>query len=472
MSRGAAVSAMERVEGDILKGAKVLIIDDEPGICRELEKLFEESGSEVSSLNSAERLFEALEDEPDLVLLDIWIPGRDGMEVLQELQALNNPPCVIMMSGHATIATAVKATQMGAYDFLEKPLDIELTLDRVRAGLHAQRSGSVGQESPIHTESQDLSEEGASGVISEVRDSGSGASHLHLNIQESIFGKQPWAGEAVQQRTIQHSIILYGTGLHSGKKSGMSLEPLPPNSGIHFVGVSGGPAVPAHVDFVDSTGFATTLKSGGSSVQTIEHLMSALHALGISNLLVKCNEEVPILDGSSLEFLKAISEVGVCEQSGEWYAITPPERVTYDNGKEQISIEPAERLTVEYYLNYPAPLGEQELIYTHDSIEHYEKEISPARTFGFVQDVGYLQAKGLAQGGRMDNFILYGKDGALNQSLRFENEAVRHKILDAIGDLYLLGRPLQAKITARMTGHSDNIRLLELVRDGMLACVE
>ncbi len=147
-------------------------------------------------------------------------------------------------------------------------------------------------------------------------------------------------------------------------------------------------------------------------------------------------------------------------------------RVTYDNGKEQISIEPAERLTVEYYLNYPAPLGEQELIYTHDSIEHYEKEISSARTFGFVQDVGYLQAKGLAQGGRMDNFILYGKDGALNQSLRFENEAVRHKILDAIGDLYLLGRPLQAKITARMTGHSDNIGLLELVRDGMRATVE
>jgi UDP-3-O-acyl N-acetylglucosamine deacetylase len=458
---------MERVEDDILKGAKVLIIDDEPGICRELEKLFEESGSVVSSLNSAERLFEALEDELDLVLLDIWIPGRDGMEVLQELQALNNPPCVIMMSGHATIATAVKATQMGAYDFLEKPLDIELTLERVRAGLHAQRSGSLAQEGWTHAEPKDSSEEAAPGVAIEARDSGSGAAHLHLNIQESIFGKQPWAGECVQQRTIQHSIILYGTGLHSGKKSGMSLEPLPPDSGIHFVGVSGGPAVPAHVDFVDSTGFATTLKSGGSSVQTIEHLMSALHALGISNLLVKCNEEVPILDGSSLEFLKAIREVGVCEQSGEWYAITPPERIIYDNGTEQISIEPADRLTVEYYLNYPAPLGEQELVYTHHSIEHYEKEISPARTFGFVQDVGYLQAKGLAQGGRMDNFILYGKDGALNQSLRFENEAVRHKILDAIGDLYLLGRPLQAKITARMTGHSDNIGLLELVRDGM-----
>ena len=462
---GAAVSEMERSEDDILKGSKVLIIDDEPGICLELEKLFMEVGSEVSSLHSAERLFEALENSPDLVLLDIWIPGRDGMEVLQELQALKNPPCVIMMSGHATIATAVKATQMGAYDFLEKPLDIEVTLERARAALSAQRRGEDEGESHPVMSPEESSGHDIDGADIGVRDAGGAA--LHLNVQKSIFGKQPWAGALVQQRTIQHSIILYGTGLHSGKKSGMSLEPLPPSSGIHFVGVSGGAAVPAHVNFVDSTGFATTLKSGGSSVQTIEHLMSALHALGISNLLVKCNEEVPILDGSSLDFLKAINEVGVCDQSGEWYAIRPTEKITYDNGREEISIEPAETLTVDYYLSYPEPLGEQELVYTHDSIEHYEEEIAPARTFGFVQDVGFLQAKGLAQGGRMDNFILYGKDGALNQSLRFQNEAVRHKILDAIGDLYLLGRPLQAKITARMTGHSDNIGLLELIRDGM-----
>ncbi|MCB0331508.1 MAG: UDP-3-O-acyl-N-acetylglucosamine deacetylase, partial [Bdellovibrionales bacterium] len=208
-------------------------------------------------------------------------------------------------------------------------------------------------------------------------------------------------------------------------------------------------------------------KLESSSVQTIEHLLSALHAHGISNLLVKCNEEVPVLDGSALEFCNAINEVAICEQSGEWFALKPPRKFVLDNGKESITIEPADSFTVVYDLDYPEPLGKQHYQFELKSPKDYEEQIAPARTFGFVQDVGYLQSKGLAQGGRMDNFVLYGKDGALNQSLRFSDEAVRHKILDVIGDLYLLGRPLQAKVTAKMTGHSDNVELLKLLQREM-----
>ena len=120
---------------DTLSSQRILIVDDEPGICCELEKIFSDAGYVVSSINSSEELFQALEERPALILLDIWMPGKDGMEVLKELQSLDNPPQVIMMSGHATIATAVKATQMGAYDFIEKPLDIELLLGKVKSAL-------------------------------------------------------------------------------------------------------------------------------------------------------------------------------------------------------------------------------------------------------------------------------------------------------------------------------------------------
>lgn len=438
---------------------RILIVDDEPGICLELEKIFRSSGYEVSSIHSSEGLFEALQAKPDLILLDIWMPGKDGMEVLSELQSLENGPSVIMMSGHATIATAVKATQMGAFDFIEKPLDIELLLSKVEEALEERSIETSGPGSHV-----DGSGDKLSNVELHDRDYGG---HERLALHSSVFGSQPWMGKKLPQKTLKHSTILYGQGLHSGKKSGISLEPLPPDSGIHFVGVSGGPSVPAHVDYVESTGFATTLKIGARSIQTIEHLLSALHAHGISNLLVKCNEEVPVLDGSSTQFCNAINEVGICQQSGEWYAIKPPHLVTYDNGKERMTIEPSDHLIVEYELDYPAPLGKQNFTFEAHSVEDYEREIAPARTFGFVQDVGYLQAQGLAQGGRMDNFVLYGKDGAINQSLRFPNEAVRHKILDIIGDLYLLGRPLQAKITAKMTGHSDNVGLLQKIQQEM-----
>jgi UDP-3-O-acyl N-acetylglucosamine deacetylase len=284
-----------------------------------------------------------------------------------------------------------------------------------------------------------------------------------------VFGNQTLRGAARPQRTIAHAAILYGQGLHSGRKSGLILEPLPANSGIHFVGVSEATTVPAHVDFVESTGFATTVRVGQTQAGTIEHLMSALCAYGISNLLIKCNSEVPVMDGSALEFCKLFDNVGLTEQDGEWYEIAIPETVHIGNGKEWIRIEPADTFSIDYTLRYPEPVGEQHFTFSLNDPESYRTEIAPSRTFSFVKDVGHLQKQGLALGGRFDNFLLIGTEGAINDSWRFPNEPVRHKILDAIGDLYLLGRPLRGKITACMTGHSDNIALLKKVRQLLAA---
>jgi UDP-3-O-acyl N-acetylglucosamine deacetylase len=258
---------------------------------------------------------------------------------------------------------------------------------------------------------------------------------------------------------------MYGQGLHSGKKSGLIFEPLGPGSGIHFVGVSARPSVPAHLDYVGSTGYATTIRLGSTQVATIEHVMSALNAYGVSNLLIKCNGEVPVLDGSSVEFCSLFEEVGFENQIGDWHQIVVKEPLRVDAGKASILLTPCDGFEIDYTLEYPAPVGRQRFVFRLDDPAAYRKEIAPARTFGFARDIGMLQKQGLALGGRFDNFVLFGEDGPINDALRFPDEPVRHKILDAIGDLYLLGRRLQARVVATMTGHSQNIAVLKKVRE-------
>jgi UDP-3-O-acyl N-acetylglucosamine deacetylase len=221
------------------------------------------------------------------------------------------------------------------------------------------------------------------------------------------------------------------------------------------------------VDYVGSTGYATTVKLGATQAGTIEHVMSALHAYGISNLLIKCNGEVPVLDGSARDFCALFDQIGTEEQAGDWFDIRVQERWRVGSGRESIEVEPAEDFIVEYELDYPAPVGKQRFTFTLADVGSYQREIAPARTFGFVRDIGALQKQGLALGGRFDNFVLIGEGGAINDALRFPDEPVRHKILDAIGDLYLLGRSIQGKFTARMTGHSDNVAILRLLREGL-----
>jgi UDP-3-O-acyl N-acetylglucosamine deacetylase len=426
----------------------ILIVDDEASIRKSLEGVLSDEGYSCAlAPDGSEALARLAELRPSLVLLDIWMPGMDGIETLRRIKTLSPGTPVIMMSGHATISTAIKATKVGASDFIEKPLEIELVLNAIRRALGTPEAG------PGAPDAEPESPDGA-------RAPGA-APRLH----PVVFERQTMRGALMPQRTLARSAVMYGQGLHSGKKSGLIFEPLGPDSGIHFVGVSDRPSVPAHLDFVGSTGYATTIRLGSTQVATIEHVMSALNAYGVSNLLIKCNGEVPVLDGSSVEFCSLFEEVGFENQAGEWYGIEVKEPVRIDAGKASILLTPCDGFEIDYTLEYPAPVGRQRYVFRLDDPAAYRKEIAPARTFGFVRDIGMLQRQGLALGGRFDNFILFGEDGPINDALRFPDEPVRHKIMDAIGDLYLLGRRLQARVVANMTGHSQNIAVLKKVRE-------
>lgn len=434
----------------------VLVVDDEEAIRKTLDGILQDEGySCVTAKHGKEALEIIRANKPDLVLLDIWMPEMDGIETLEAIRLEYIDLPVVMISGHATIQTAVQATRAGATDFIEKPLDLEGTLAVVRRALCTAQNPCEEEE-----------------VDDDASISADSRERLLSRISPLVFATQTCRGEKHVQKTISTGSILYGHGVHTGQKSGLTLEPLPPSSGIHFVGVSTATPVPAHVDYVQSTGFATTLRQGDTSVSTIEHLMSAFHAYGITNVLVKCNGEVPVLDGSSLEFCQRIESIGVHEQEGDWFEIAVRKPIRVGNGKEFIEVTPADEFSIEYTLNYPAPVGQQHMVFTLGDIEAYKRDIAPARTFGFVKDINALQQAGLAQGGRFDNFVLYGADGPVNGELRFPDEAVRHKILDAIGDLYLLGRPIRGKITACMTGHSDNIALLRAIQRELLVASE
>ena len=426
----------------------ILIVDDEASIRKSLEGVLSDEGYSCAlASDGADALAQLQSIHPSLVLLDIWMPGMDGIETLRRMKAAQPETPVIMMSGHATISTAVKATKSGASDFIEKPLELDLVLNAIRRALGTQDAARSSVAGEIAGSTGFRSREGMP------------------ELQPLVFGKQTLRGALMPQRTLARSAVLYGQGLHSGKKSGLIFEPLCANSGIHFVGVSDNRAIPAHFDFVESTGYATTLRLGTTHVATIEHVMSALNAYGVSNLLIKCNGEVPVLDGSSVEFCSLFEEVGFENQVGDWHGILVKEPFRIDSGKASIRLEPCDAFEIDYTLEYPAPVGKQRFLFRLDDPATYRKEIAPARTFGFVRDIGQLQRQGLALGGRFDNFVLFGEEGPINDTLRFPDEPVRHKIMDMIGDLYLLGRRLQARVVAHMTGHTQNIALLKKVRE-------
>lgn len=440
--------AKDDLNPEIAMSDLVLIVDDEEAIRLSLQSVLEDEGFATITTGDGESAVQlVLERKPSLVFLDIWMPGWDGIQTLEKIKQVSPETEVIMISGHATISNALEASKRGAFDFIEKPLNIEgVSIAARRALVH--KLDKAGKISSLNES------EVTAGVNAKI-------------INHPGMMSKALAGKNRGQRTLKQSTILYGQCLHSGQKSGLVLEPLPLNSGIHFGKIGDARTVPAFVDFVQSTGFATTVRFGDVSAATIEHLMSALHAYGITNLLIKCNAEVPIFDGSAREFCSIIESVGIEEQGGEWYELVIPEKISFSaedgNAKEEITIEPYHCFSLTYELAYPEPIGYQSFSFDMDNVAAFKEVIAPCRTFGFVKDIERLQKAGLAAGGRLDNFILIGSDKIVNTELRFEDELARHKILDAIGDLFLIGRPLIGKVHAKMTGHSDNIELLKKV---------
>lgn len=450
---------------------KILIVDDEDRIIKSISGVLEDEGFDITTARSGEEALEIFhQEEPYVTLLDIWMPGMDGIEVLKRIKGIA-PDCqVIMLSGHATISMAMTAVKLGAFDFIEKPLSLDVLLMTVRRAItyHEEILGSqgaigIGAEEPSLPEKTATFGEGA-GDLAEPPSSFTLGSPSRAQ-KTSKKKETPYS----QQRTLKKSVVLYGTGLHSGMKTGLLLQPLPQNSGILFGNVSSDDVVPLHVDHVKTTDLSTSLKKGLAVAKTIEHLMSAFHAYRITNLMVKMIEEIPIMDGSALKFCQLVEEAGVEEQEEKVEELIIDRRFEISNGNKSLVIEPAEVFSVHYFLDYPFPIGQQTFDFVLENEEDFKKEIAPARTFGFLKDMEMLERLGLGEGGRLYNFILVDDQKVVNTELRFPDEFVRHKILDLIGDFYLLNRPIRGKVTARLTGHTENFYMMKKLFEEMVA---
>jgi len=447
-----------------MEKAKILVVDDEQGVLKSITGILQDEGYQIVSTRDGKdalRLYQ--EESPDAIVLDIWMPDMDGIEVLKRLRDIDADSAVVMISGHGTISTAIKAVKLGAFDFIEKPLSMDILLMTLEKALEHRsvRLQSKRLQRLLDENTQALQEIGPS-------PSPAGAAEASMSpCAASARASQP----GLQlQRTIKQSMVLYGTGLHSGLKTGMILLPLPPDSGIIFCSLSDDVTVPARLDNVKSTDFATSVATGTTTIRTIEHLMAVLHAYRINNLLIKINEEIPIMDGSAADFCRIIEEAGIDEQMPGYKECVIDRR--YQVGDEStngkyIYIEPADTLGVRFFLDYPPPIGKQEYTFVLDDPESFKRDIAPARTFGFLKDAEMLSKMGLAGGGHLHNVILLDDTGAVNTELRFPDEFVRHKILDLVGDFYLLNRPIKGMVTAHMTGHRENIELLKEIKEGM-----
>ncbi len=670
---------------------RVLIVDDEKNIVASLQDILADEGYEVgSSMDGLDALEKIQNDPPDLVLLDIWIPGMDGIEVLKTIKTYYPEMAVLIMSGHGTIETAVKATKLGAYNFIEKPFSLDQITKSIASALRDRQTESrekswnneipfcfdrmveikksiksmarhikptlilgesgVGKEliaQSIHRQSKirelpliklncavrpmpniqsqlfkssprsstkkelgapdrkivyltniealgkSLQEKLAKALKAQEEDpKGNDAGFLaarliaasSVNLAElaqkgdfhpGLYGilekgslaipplreysdripnliqtyfeeflegdgaKAPqfdpdalktlcaysWPGNIkelrglleqivipgtnrqtislndlpakfriacvetpdvrastssnggdsrgstekktappLRQRTLKRSVVLCGSGLHSGINTGLILQPLPPGSGIIFGDISSRHTIPARLENVQSTDYSTCLGKGPSSVATIEHIMAVLHMYRITNLLIKIGDEAPVMDGSAKDFCQLIEDGEFEIQDEEQEEMVIRQKYSFgskENGGAYISIEPADNFIVEYHMEYPEPIGVCDYTYEFSGAESFKTAIAPARTFGFMEEVAQLNAMGFGVGGKLDNFILLGDGKVLNTELRYDNEFVRHKILDIIGDLYLLGKPIRGRVRAHKSGHTQNIGLLK-----------
>ncbi len=268
------------------------------------------------------------------------------------------------------------------------------------------------------------------------------------------------------QNTLKREITTKGKGLHTGRDIEMRLRPAPGDAGIIFIRTDkGGIEIKASVSSVADTAFATTLASNGVKIGTVEHLLSAFAGLNIDNVYVELDgPEVPIMDGSALPFVSMIIEAGLAKQAKTVSCIRILEPKMVTEGPCQIAVAPYEGTRITYRVHYTHPAFGEQKMGIDITGSNFIDELAPARTFGFLRDVEMLRARGLAKGGSLENAIVVGEDEVINKGkLRFEDEFVRHKILDAVGDFSLLGLPIYGHIIANKSGHTLNIKLLKKI---------
>jgi len=427
----------------------ICIVDDEASICSTIEGILTDEGYPSLVFPDAESLWQKLDSvEPSLVLLDVWLPGMDGMELLKRLHDRLPQLPVIMMSGHAGIEAAVAAIKAGAYDFLEKPLHLEVLLDKVASALKhrpAVRGADLPSDTRLEIVNADVSL--SSGAV-EVMDS-----------------PEP-------QRTLKGNVVLNGIGLLSGRNTGIILSPLGANEGIVYQTLDG-QTIRGHITSLEDfspagsskifTANSTTLDNGRRRVRTVEHLMAVLSMYGITNVLVKVDEEIPNVDGSARDFCSLIEEAGIVDQAATTRVAVIRRKIgvgNEDRKEKHLYVEPFDGFEISMRVDYALPIGEQTFTF-NPAHASFAKEIAPARSFNTFENIEMAQKMGKVGGGYLHSHIIMYDGKVINTELRYPDEFVRHKILDLIGDLYLLGLPIRGRISANMTSHGYNQALVQ-----------
>jgi UDP-3-O-[3-hydroxymyristoyl] N-acetylglucosamine deacetylase len=432
------------------KSQTICIVDDEAAIRETLENVLSDEGYPVMSCRDSISFFEMLElQTPDLVLLDIWLPGIDGMAILSQLRESHPELPVIMMSGHAGIDAAVNAIKLGAVDFMEKPLRLEILLDKIAVVL------SNKPPEKVKDLASDTRMEVAK-IINPIIPSGA------VRLKDS----------ARPQRTLKGNVVLNGKGLLTGRNTGVILSPLDPNSGVVFQTLDD-TSLPAHITNIENfsqsvkeqsfSANSTVLARENRRVRTVEHLMASLHMAGITNVLAKVDEEIPNIDGSAQDFSELIKEAGVQDQdvpAKEAVVLAPIQVGRKKLAEKHLYVEPFDGFEVKMRIDYSAPIGEQKLTFNAEQ-SSFDVDIAPARSFNTFENIDQAQKTGTVGSGYLDSHIILHDGKVINTDLRYPDEFIRHKILDLIGDLYLLGYPLRGRVVANMTSHGYNQALVQ-----------
>ena len=427
----------------------ICIVDDQPYICSTVSNILQDEGYKAIVFPDAESFWQSLDTlEPSLVMLDIWLPGIDGLQLLKRLQGRFPALPIIMMSGHAGIETVVSAIKAGAYDFMEKPLHLEVLLDKVKSAIK-HRPSRRNLILPLDTELEIVNADML----------------MPFGMVEVVDSSEP-------QRTLKENIVLNGVGLLSGRKTGIILSPLGINEGIVFQTLDG-QTIHGHITSLENFSQAvslktfsansTTLDNGRQQVRTVEHLMAIFSIYGITNVLIKVDDEVPNIDGSAKDFCDLIEQAGIEEQPAFTKVAVIRQKIGVgidERHEKHLYAEPLEGFEIVMRVDYPLPIGEQIFIFNPEK-DSFAKEIAPARSFNTFENIDMAQRLGKVGGGYLNSHIIMYAGKVINTELRYPDEFVRHKILDLIGDLYLLGFSIRGRITANMTSHGYNQALVK-----------
>jgi UDP-3-O-[3-hydroxymyristoyl] N-acetylglucosamine deacetylase len=257
------------------------------------------------------------------------------------------------------------------------------------------------------------------------------------------------------RRTLRREVACTGIGLHSGRPVRLRLRPAPAEHGIRFLRTDVSVEIPASLAHIGGQDHATTLQRDGVSIGTVEHLLAALLGLGVDDALVEVDgPEVPVLDGSAAPFVILLHEAGLRPLATPRLYLKVRRAVEVVHGTKAARLVPAEHFEIRYAIGFDHPLLRHQSVAVRLTPRSFTDQVAPARTFGFLREVELLRKNGLALGGSLENAVVIGETGVLNNKLRFDDEFVRHKVLDAVGDLALLGHPLLGRLEATKAGHA------------------